>query len=130
MSFALTQDLVYVYDQVDQAFNTLYLTYVGAASNPLVALAAIGGDIDLDLTIRVEPSSTLESVYVQVTGYLDPFPAFEAYARADGGKPQTIFRRDPIPRTTVKNLPGVANRRIIGSTTVVSPQVRAEPDPG
>ena len=92
-----------------------------ASYNPCVVLTpdSLSPDIDYEGTITLEEVGTAskKDVKVAFVGKVDDFPAFEMYASADGGAPQTLFRRFPGGKD-VWNLPGDADSGVNYSVTL------------
>ncbi len=65
--------------------------------------------------LRCWSGSRTRSVSVACVGFIDDFPAFEAYAKYLG-ETKTLFNVPPPPGNTVLNLLGAANRPLIGAT--------------
>lgn len=91
----------------------------GAASNPCrpLGLPPFGAppeppDIDYILTITINPDFHT----VSVSGFVDPFPAFEMYAKV-GGVTKSLFLRSPALGTSPWNLIGLPNILVSGSVT-------------
>ena len=84
-----------------------------AASIPLVPLADAAGDIDMTGVLVIDPVARTASF----NGFLDQFPAFEAFVIADRGSPRSLFQVFPQRGNTPLNLPGAANNPIKISTT-------------
>jgi hypothetical protein len=49
---------------------------------------------------------------------VEPFPAFEMYAKADNGAVKTLFRISPTPGSTPWNLPMGPTKAVHGQVTV------------
>jgi len=85
-----------------------------AASDPLVFLAAVGGDVDATGTVAIERRTN--EVILNFSGLVDAFPAFEAYARLrDGGRTGdvvTVFQQPPAPEAGPFSLIGFANKPV------------------
>ena len=84
---------------------------VGAANNGCYAGSP---DIDYQGTFSVE----LSTGTVLFNGHIDAFPAFEAYATANGGAGVTLFRTLPLPGNDPWNLPGGAVRWHSGAAAI------------
>lgn len=101
------------------AFSNLRITsstsfavdYVGAANNPCYAGSP---DIDCNGTFSVELSERT----VLFNGHIDAFPAFEAYATANGGAGTALFCTPPAPGNTPANLFGDAVKYQFGRATI------------
>ncbi len=84
-----------------------YMTVRGQAGDPLVVMAA---DIDYSGNFRIDlDRANPGQLTVSFNGFIDSFPAFEAYAEV-GGRTQELFRTPPPPGNTVMNLLGRATR--------------------
>jgi hypothetical protein len=81
----------------------------GEASDPLVHLAA---NIDYSFIFMVGVDGPNDRVLVGAFGYIDNFPAYEAYAKFNGVT-KTLFTVPPPPGNTVVNLLGDANRPVV-----------------
>jgi hypothetical protein len=79
-----------------------------SANNPCSPSSRIFGEIDYVGLITFDRDKRA----IEFDGYVDQFPAFEAYATINEQKGVTLFRVPPPPGHTVMNLPGKANRRI------------------
>lgn len=93
--------------------NSVVLTLVAAASDPLVSAAA---DIDYEGEFIITRGSNLGQILVNFNGKIDSFPAFEAYASLNGVT-KTLFQSPPPPGNTVMSLPGKANRPVTGKVS-------------
>jgi hypothetical protein len=100
----------------------LRIPFKAAVSDPLVLLARLVGDVDVDGTLEVEIAKTWDEVTVRLNGRVDAYPAFEGYARLTEkrkvGPTETLFTiapRDP-------SLPYM----LMGPTTRVSRRIKVE----
>ncbi|MFS0704958.1 hypothetical protein AB6N23_10590 [Cellulomonas sp. 179-A 9B4 NHS] len=95
-----------------------------AAADPLVLLAAVGGDVDARGTVRVERTDD-DHVVVDVEGFVDAFPSYEAYARLtrDGRSSATVplFRASPAASAGPFSLIGGASTPVRGRAVLPLP---------
>jgi hypothetical protein len=69
-------------------------TLTGGASNPCVGIAP---RIEWKLPFVVLFTAADRMTRVALDGFVQAFPAFEAYAGLDAGTPQALFQRSPAP---------------------------------
>lgn len=106
------------FKELSRKDDTFRFKYEGAASNPLVSVSRVFGDIDMEFDIEVKVTNRRRQATVKVIGKVDAFPAFEGYAEGDGNPALNLFTMDPSPGTDAMNLPGGANRGIRGEVVV------------
>lgn len=89
--------------------------FVGSAAN-----ACISGspDIDWNIAVSVFRNADLNTATIEANGVVEPFPAFEMYARARNGPPNRIFGVSPLPGASPFNLFGGPTRNVGGSVYV------------
>jgi hypothetical protein len=96
--------------------RTWKVKYSCAVSDPLVAGAAIIGDVDVDGEVRLEISETWESVKVQFSGKVDAYPAYEMAAKLNDGKFTKVFQLESGPSPL--SLIGHPNRKVDSAVTL------------
>ncbi len=83
--------------------------------NPCVKVGAINLAPNLDylgsITITVDTADPSKAV-VAFSGKVEKYPAFEMYASANNGEPQTLFQIDVAPRGSIGDLPGGPERSV------------------
>ncbi len=89
----------------------------GNAKNPCAPFVAPYIDFTGTVTITELTSGEVD---VNFTGTIEPFPAFEMYASADGGPPLQIFKAPPVLGADPWNLYGPVNRDVVGSVRLTS----------
>jgi hypothetical protein len=77
-----------------------------AVANPIVP-----GSPDID--VRCQIAADFYGRKISISGFVEPFPAFEAYAKIEG-KLITLAQLSPLEGASPWNLIGEPNRRISG----------------
>ena len=85
--------------------NRVVLAYKGSAGNPLVPSAPT---IDIVGTLTVDRVNK----FIEFSGKVDDFPAFEAYFEIDGRGPYKLIGIGPKPGPDASSLFGAANRAV------------------
>jgi len=88
---------------------------VGSASNPCLPGAT---DSDWNVAVSAYRSADLNSATVEVSGLVEPFPAFEMYARAPNRSPERLFAVMPAPGATPFDLFGGPTRNVGGTASL------------
>lgn len=100
----------------------------GAVSNPKSPSSRLFGDIDFKGVLMLTIHSP-RSVEARFVGMVEPFPAFEMYASADGQPPVTVFVFSPNPGTSTRNLPGWPTRSVDSCAVLTCPLLAETPPP-
>lgn len=103
----------------------LYSVKIKAASkNPCIKLGVLKITPNLDYTgsISIILSADPSRAIVTFTGNVEKYPAFEMYAAANDGTPETVFRVDVAPRATMGDLPGGPARAVYGKAEICTIQ--------
>ena len=79
-----------------------------ATSIPLIPGSTLAGDIDTTGTLVIDAGFRT----VSFDGFLDAFPAFEAFVSVDVGATRSLFQILPDKGSTPLDLPGPANRPV------------------
>ena len=101
------------------AFQSPYATSSTSFAMQVISAAnngCYGGSPDIDYRGTFSVELTTRTVLFH--GYIDGFPAFEAYATADGGAGVTLFRTLPPADNTPWNITGDAVRWQSGSAQI------------
>lgn len=91
--------------------STIQIDLEGASNNPCYTGSP---DIDYEGTFTIDVGRRI----VEFTGKIDAFPAFEAYATADGGAGVMMFNTMPLAGKSPWNLPGDATRVQTGRASI------------
>lgn len=104
------------YKQRTSGTTTWYTAKLTAsARNPLHRTPLVDVTPYIDYTGTIECIINANSfVTVLFSGFVDDFPAFEAYASLNAGLPHTIFQAAPPKGNTPWNLYGKASREVRG----------------
>ena len=88
--------------------------FIGAASNPCFPGAP---DIDWDLQVIAYRNADLKGGTIEVTGLVEPFPAFEMYFQPFEGRAFKVFTIGPEPGSSPFDLIGGPNRHVSTTTS-------------
>ena len=103
---------------IEETPPALGFTLRGSCSNPCLTLAP-SVDFQLDVRISAQESDWGGPIGVEVTGMVEPFPAFEMYVRrARERTPHTVFRLPVATDATALSMFGPANHPVDASVTL------------
>lgn len=108
-------DRVFVSDVVwEDNPKSLGFHLQGSCSNPCVALAP-SVDFLLDVHLTAKKGRWDQDIAIDVSGHVEPFPAFEMYVRRSKEKrPYTLLRVPVEPGASLLSMLGPANRPVEG----------------
>jgi hypothetical protein len=92
--------------------GTITVFLDGSAGDPCVPLAQLLARIRYRGTFTIDVSAQT----IDFAGEISEFPAYEAYAAADGGAPKLLFVASPFPGITACDIPSAPLRNVSGHT--------------
>jgi hypothetical protein len=87
----------------------------------------VSPNVDYVGTITVLIGDDPSMALVTFDGKIEKYPAFEMYATANGGEPQTIFQIDVEPNAGISDLPGGPERPVFFRVPLVSETPASRP---
>ena len=86
------------------------------SKNPCVKIGVlkVAPNVDYTGTINIVIGDDPSKAIVSFSGKIEKYPAFDMYATANDGEPQTIFQMDVAPQAGITDLPGGPERSVYG----------------
>jgi hypothetical protein len=111
-----TSDMKFSLLNVNNDSRTLTVNINASARNACLKLAnrAVSPRLDISGTISIRLSEMYDTALVWFNGLIEPYPAFEMYACANGKQPETVFKVGLTPHATILDLVGAPGREIYG----------------